>query len=79
MEVVAFYKKWIDPFFAVAVLIMLLILVGKISEYNDFQEGIQETCGWEEEETRCYCEKDVVELWENEIKGLEIELELDNG
>ena len=69
MEVVIFYKKWIEPFFAVAVLIMVIILVGQLIKYNNLQDEIAETCGWVEEDTRCYCEKSAVILWENEVKG----------
>jgi len=80
-EFIAFYKKWIDPFFAVAVLIMVVILVGKIMEYNNLQEEIATNCGWEHEDTRCFCEKGAVIAAENEIKnqigGLNLSLDND--
>ncbi len=65
MEVIRFYKKYIEPFFAVAVLLMVVILVIQLVAYNNFQKEIAENCGWAEEDTRCYCEKGDVIAWEN--------------
>ena len=81
MEVVKFYKKFIEPFTAVAVLIMVCILVAKLYAYNNFQEEIAENCGWEKEDTRCYCEKGAVIAWENEVRDQvgEINLSSVNG
>ena len=79
-DVIKFYKKWIDPFFAIAVLLMVVILVGKLMEYNELQEEISANCGWEEEDTRCFCQKGDVIAAENELKGQYggIDLSLDN-
>jgi len=74
MEVVKFYKKFIEPFTAVAVLIMVIILVIQLVNYNNFQEEIAQNCGWAEEDTRCYCEKGDVIAWENDF---ELNLSLD--
>ena len=68
MEVVKFYKKFIEPFTAVAVLIMVVILVLQLVAYNNLQEEISQNCGWGEDDTRCYCEKGVVVAWENGFK-----------
>lgn len=68
MKFVVFYKKYIEPFIAVAVLIMVCILVAKLSAYNNFQKEISENCGWGTEDTRCYCEKGDVIAWENNVK-----------
>jgi len=79
-DLIGFYKKWIDPFFAIMVVAMLVILVGKLVEYNNLQEEISENCGWEEEDTRCFCEKNAVIAAENEL-GItygKINLSLDN-
>jgi len=70
MEVKIFYKKYIEPFTAVAVLIMVVILVLQLVSYNNLQEEIAQNCGWEEaEDTRCYCEKSEVIAWENNMRG----------
>jgi hypothetical protein len=67
-DFIKFYKKWIEPFFAMAVLVMVCILVARLTTYNHLQKEIAENCGWEDEDTRCYCEKGEVIAWENEIK-----------
>jgi len=68
MEFVTFYKKWIEPFTAVAVLILVIILVARLSAYNHLQKEIAENCGWADEDTRCYCEKSDVVAWGNSIR-----------
>jgi len=79
-DVIGFYKKWVEPFFALVVLLMVVILVAKLTAYNNFQEEIATNCGWEEEDTRCFCQKGDVIAAENEIKGQYggIDLSLDN-
>jgi hypothetical protein len=69
MKPIDFYKKYIDPFTAVAVLIMVCILVFQLVNYNNLQKEIAENCGWELEDTRCYCEKSSVLNWENQKMG----------
>ena len=73
-----FYKKVLEPFVAVAVLIMVVILVGKLRTYNNLQEEIAVNCGWAEEQARCYCEKSSVIAWENEMKNGVVDIDL-NG
>ena len=68
MNLKDFYFKYIEPFTAVAVLIMVCILVAKIHTYNNLQKEIATNCGWDDEDTRCYCEKGAVVAWENSIK-----------
>jgi len=63
-----FYFKYIEPFTAVAVLIMVCILVARLSSYNNLQKEIAENCGWDDEDTRCYCEKGDVVAWDNSVK-----------
>lgn len=66
----------IQPYIAVAVLIMLAFLLFELSEYNRKQEEINKNCGWEEEDYYCYCEySDVM----NFKKNIEIKQEIENG
>ena len=61
-EVINFYKKRIEPF--VAIFILAFMIVGCILLYKDNQlkKDISQNCGWEEEDYKCYCHKQVVDL-----------------
>ena len=60
-EVINFYKKRIEPF--VAIFILAFMIVGCILLYQDNQlkKDISQNCGWEEEDYKCYCQKQIVE------------------
>ena len=46
-EFTIFFKKKIEPFVAIGVLIMLILLVlGQVREYNTTKQ-IKENCGWD--------------------------------
>ena len=83
MKFIEFYNKYIEPFTAIFIVILLCILISRISAYNNLQEEIAQNCGWEEEDTRCYCEKGAVVAWENSVGNGDIDLNLswgnDNG
>ena len=84
MKFMELYKKYLEPFTAVVVLIMVCILVARLSAYNHLQKEIAENCGWDDEDTRCYCEKGAVILWENSMKDIVGDINLsiisgDNG
>lgn len=57
MDFTTFFKKRIEPFIALGVLIVLIVLA--IQLYNGLQlrEEINQNCGWEDENYRCFCEK----------------------
>lgn len=65
MEITAFYKKWIEPFAALGILIMLGSLVFLLLQEQQLKEEISENCGWGDEMYSCYCEKSKV--WEIEM------------
>lgn len=54
---IIFFKKKIEPFIALAVLILLLILVVQLYNGNELRTEISKNCGWEDEDYRCFCEK----------------------
>ena len=66
-EFTIFFRKKIEPFLAVGIIIMLVLLVTfQVREHNT-TKLIKENCGWEEDERYyCYCDKSDVE--EIEIK-----------
>ncbi len=58
----------IKPFFALAILIMLIILTVNLVEHNKLQKEINENCGWTTEDYKCYCEySDVINFIETEL------------
>ena len=63
--IVNFYKKYIQPFLALFIFVLLFMAVNGLSDYKNLQEEISENCGWTDEAYRCYCqEKDVLGIEE---------------
>jgi len=52
-----FFRKRIEPFIALAVLILLIILAFQLYHGNNLRTEISQNCGWENEDYRCFCEK----------------------
>ena len=62
MDVKTLVKK-MQPIFAIMIMIMLIILISKLGEYNRLQKDINENCGWTDENYKCYCRHaDVIEF-----------------
>lgn len=60
------YGKHIE---ALAIIGLLILVWFAYHENNNLSEEIKNSCGWEREDYRCYCEKsDVIEI-ENKIKN----------
>ena len=70
MDVKTLVKK-MQPIFAIMIMIMLIILISKLGEYNRLQKDINENCGWTDENYKCYCQySEVMELsMENILYG----------
>lgn len=60
MAFVEFFEKWIKPFIAIAILIMLILVGSLLLKEQGLKERISENCGWGEEDYYCYCEKSEV-------------------
>lgn len=56
-----FFKKWIEPFLAIFVVVLLVMVVRGFVEHRSLQEEIRDNCGWAEEDYKCYCRKNEVE------------------
>lgn len=52
-----FFRKRIEPFIALAVLIVLIILALQLRSGLELREEISQNCGWEDEDYKCFCEK----------------------
>jgi len=52
-----YYKRKIEPYIAVGILVSLIMLAGLLWQDNKLKAVIGEECGWEDEHFRCYCEK----------------------
>ena len=61
MEFVELFKKRIEPFIAISVLILLIILAIQLYEDNQLKKEISKECGWVDEEYQCYCEKKFID------------------
>lgn len=57
MELAVFFRKRIEPFIALGVLILLIILAFQLYHGNNLRTEISQNCGWEGEDYRCFCEK----------------------
>jgi hypothetical protein len=74
-EFLIFFRKYIEPYLAVGILIFLIISSSLlVKEYNQ-RKHIAETCGWADEDTRCFCQRSDVIRMENELKGIIIDNE----
>lgn len=52
-----FFRKRIEPFIALGVLILLILLSVQLYNGNELRTEISKNCGWEDEDFRCFCEK----------------------
>ncbi len=62
-----FFKRRIEPFIALAVLILLIVLVVQLVNGNELRKEISQNCGWGEEDYRCFCEKSEAMVIKNKI------------
>lgn len=70
-----FFKRRVEPFIALGVLVLLIILSVQLMEGNELREEISQSCGWEEEDFRCFCEKSKVsEIMNNLDNDFEFKL-----
>lgn len=49
--------KRIEPFIAICILIMLIVLGTLLVKEQQLKKEISENCGWGEDDYYCYCEK----------------------
>lgn len=54
---VLFFRKKIEPFIAIGILITLIILLTNVYNGNELRKEISQNCGWGEDDYRCFCEK----------------------
>ena len=76
-DVVVGYKRYVEPFIAVFVLIGLVYAGFMAYNSNQINKDIAKECGWVDEEARCTCEKNAVIAAENEMRGIIPEVILD--
>lgn len=80
--VVHFFKKYVQPFIAIFVLVLLVMAVNGLINYKSLQEEIRDNCGWQDEDYKCYCRKSEVGEMEASFmpgtKGIKLDF-LENG
>lgn len=70
--------KKIEPFIAIGVLIMLLIVGVLLYQDNQLKKEISRECGWGEDDYYCFCEKSEAMEIKNKFGDLNISnVELD--
>lgn len=58
MDIVLFYKKRIEPFVAILILLTLIFAVAGLTKELKLKEEIKESCGYfQDEEVYCICDK----------------------
>ncbi len=68
-KLIVFFKKRIEPFIAVAVLVLLLILCFQLYQGNNLRTEISQSCGWGEEDFHCFCEKSEAMAIKNRLEN----------
>lgn len=55
--VVRIFNKFIKPFLAIFIFVLLIMCVRGLIQYQDLQNQINENCGWQDQDYKCYCNK----------------------
>ena len=77
MDFTTFFKKRIEPFIAIAVLIIVIIICIQLYYGLQLREEINQNCGWEDENYRCFCEKSEAMAIKAKIDNLDFIVEED--
>ena len=72
-----FFRRYIEPFIALGVLILLILLSVQLLNGNELREEISQNCGWGEEDYRCFCEKSAATEIMNKMDNLGVSVEED--
>lgn len=56
-EFTIFFRKRIEPFMVIGVLIILVFIGVQLYNGNNLRTEISQNCGWGEGDFRCFCEK----------------------
>lgn len=67
-----FFRRYIEPFIALGVLILLILLSVQLKNGNELRGEISTNCGWGEEDYRCFCEKSEALQIKNKMDNLDI-------
>lgn len=67
-----FFRRYIEPFIALGILIILVTLSVQLYNGNELREEISQNCGWGEEDYRCFCEKSEAMEVKNRMDNLDI-------
>ncbi len=71
MDFTIFFKKRIEPFIAIGVLIIVIIICFQLYNGLQLREEINQNCGWEDENYRCFCEKSEAMAIKNIIDNID--------
>ncbi len=71
MDFTTFFKKRIEPFIAIGILIIVAIIFFQLYNGLQLREEINQNCGWEDENYRCFCEKSEAMAIKNKIDNID--------
>ncbi len=72
MNFATFFKKRIEPFIAIGIIIVLIIISTQLYNGIQLRKEINQNCGWEDENYRCFCEKSEAMAIKTKIDNLDI-------
>lgn len=75
MEYAVFFRKRIEPFIALGVLIIMIILCVQLYNGNELRTEISQNCGWEYEDYRCFCEKSEALAIKNKMENIDFSVD----
>lgn len=67
-DIVVIYKRYVEPFIAIFVLIGLLYSCVMLYQNYQAKQDIALECGWTDEDVRCTCERSKVIAAENRMR-----------
>jgi len=59
------YKKKLEPIVAIGIFLSLVFIIVLFVAEHQLKKEINENCGWETEDYKCYCQKEDVKFIED--------------
>lgn len=64
-----FWHKYGEPITGLSIILFLVFAVVMINGDRKLKEEINENCGWDDEDYKCYCEKSEAMVIKNKIEN----------
>ncbi len=70
LENVLTLLKKLEPLFALLIIVLLIVVAIYLPQQIRINEQIRNSCGWENEQVRCICEKKIFEGYKINLSGV---------